>query len=83
MLHLQSCPFTVSSLHALNDVWRQINSLLGKKEITWKQRSRVDWSCEDNLGTYYFHNHSHERRRQNIIPSILHESQCVIGNTTI
>ena len=57
----------------MNKTRAEMNELLKREEIMWRQRSRVQWLQEGNRNTKYFHNKANQRRRKNAIMSIKDE----------
>ena len=45
----------------------EINILIEKEEIYWKQRSRISWLREGNSNTKFFHAKASTRRKKNLI----------------
>ena len=48
----------------------EINILIEKEEIYWKQRSRISWSREGDRNTKFFHSKTSTRRNKNLIVSL-------------
>ncbi|PKA56136.1 integrator complex subunit 11 [Apostasia shenzhenica] len=46
----------------------QLNEVLEREEILWKQRARVDWLKHGDRNTAYFHSTANSRRKTNFIP---------------
>jgi hypothetical protein len=57
----------------MNKTRAELNELLKREEIMWRQRSRVQWLQEGNHNTKYFHNKANQRRRKNAIMSLKDE----------
>ena len=49
---------------------KEVNDLLQKQEIMWRQRSRVDWLKEGDLNTSFFHGRASMRKRKNKISKL-------------
>ena len=57
----------------INKLQKEINELLDSEEITWQQRSKVQWLGLGDRNTKYFHSKASDRRRKNTISCILDE----------
>ncbi|KAL5762889.1 hypothetical protein ACOSP7_019153 [Xanthoceras sorbifolium] len=58
----------------LNDIKtreRELESLLSKEELYWKQRSRVDWLLAGDKNSKFFHRRASARKKKNLISSLL------------
>ncbi|XP_061353952.1 uncharacterized protein LOC133298637 [Gastrolobium bilobum] len=63
-----------SSLENLQrDLWKELEVILIREEITWFQRSRCDWFQFGDKNTEYFHSITVSRRRRNRIITIMDE----------
>lgn len=65
------------SLTRVQRLKKEINRLLVKEELMWKQRSRALWLHEGDSNTRYFHNCASHRFRRNRIDS-LENDECGI-----
>ena len=52
---------------AVSALRRELNTLHGKEETMWRQRSRVSWLTEGDKNTRFFHESASQRRRTNTI----------------
>ncbi|KAL5838662.1 hypothetical protein ACOSQ3_015831 [Xanthoceras sorbifolium] len=50
---------------------RELESLLSKEELYWKQRSRVDWLLAGDKNSKFFHRRATARKKKNRISSLL------------
>ena len=48
----------------------EINILIEKEEIYWKQRSRISWWCEGDCNTKFFHERGLQGGKRNLIVSL-------------
>ncbi|KAL5569458.1 hypothetical protein UlMin_026033 [Ulmus minor] len=51
-------------------VWKNLECLLDKEEIYWKQRSCTDWLTHGDRNSKFFHHKASERRRKNFIEGL-------------
>lgn len=68
--HLQerengNCPYM-----ELERMETELERLLVKEEVYWKQRSRVDWLRHGDKNTAYFHKHASCRHKRNMIKGL-------------
>ncbi|KAL5845880.1 hypothetical protein ACOSQ3_009404 [Xanthoceras sorbifolium] len=62
------------SEQVLNDIKlreRELESLLSKEELYWKQRSRVDWLLAGDKNSKFFHRRATTRKKKNMISSLV------------
>ncbi|KAL5759510.1 hypothetical protein ACOSQ2_018348 [Xanthoceras sorbifolium] len=57
-------------MEEIRKVERELEGLLEKEEIFWRQRSRTDWLAAGDRNTKFFHAHASRRRLKNSIASI-------------
>ncbi|KAL5783968.1 hypothetical protein ACOSQ2_006360 [Xanthoceras sorbifolium] len=50
---------------------RELESLISKEELYWKQRSRVDWLLAGDNNSKFFHRRATARKKKNQISSLL------------
>ncbi|KAL5836959.1 hypothetical protein ACOSQ3_014128 [Xanthoceras sorbifolium] len=50
---------------------RELESLLSKEELYWKQRSMVDWLLAGDKNSKFFHRRASARKKKNLISSLL------------
>ncbi|KAL5758878.1 hypothetical protein ACOSP7_021489 [Xanthoceras sorbifolium] len=58
-------------LNAIRSMERELESLLSKEELYWKQRSRVDWLLAGDKNSKFFHRRATARKKKNQISSLL------------
>ncbi|KAL5802880.1 hypothetical protein ACOSQ4_031185 [Xanthoceras sorbifolium] len=58
-------------LDAIRSMERELESLLSKEELYWKQRSRVDWLLAGDKNSKFFHRRATARKKKNQISSLL------------
>ncbi|KAL5842776.1 hypothetical protein ACOSQ3_013379 [Xanthoceras sorbifolium] len=61
----------VQVLDAIKSRERELESLLSKEELYWKQRSRVDWLLAGDKNSKFFHRRATARKKKNQISSLL------------
>ncbi|GMY35015.1 putative ribonuclease h protein [Fagus crenata] len=63
---------------------KELNALLGKEEIMWRQRSKVQWLREGDRNTKFFHVRANQRKRRNGMEGLFyHNGQWVTGQKDI
>ncbi|KAL5758842.1 hypothetical protein ACOSP7_021453 [Xanthoceras sorbifolium] len=62
---------SVQVLDAIKTRERELESLLSKEELYWKQRSRVDWLLAGDKNSKFFHRRATARKKKNQISSLL------------
>ncbi|KAL5784031.1 hypothetical protein ACOSQ2_006423 [Xanthoceras sorbifolium] len=58
-------------LDAIKSRERELESLISKEELYWKQRSRVDWLLAGDKNSKFFHRRATARKKKNQISSLL------------
>ncbi|KAL5735902.1 hypothetical protein ACOSQ2_030690 [Xanthoceras sorbifolium] len=58
-------------LNAIKCRERELESLISKEELYWKQRSRVDWLLAGDKNSKFFHRRATARKKKNQISSLL------------
>ncbi|CAB4313390.1 unnamed protein product [Prunus armeniaca] len=53
------------------DICREMDVLLEREEMLWRQRSRVSWMKYGDKNTRFFHEHAKVRGRRNLITTIV------------
>ena len=57
-------------IRQLKEKRRELNELLQKEEIIWRQQSRIQWMKEGDCNTKFFHTRASTRRKKNRINRI-------------
>uniref|UniRef100_A0A803P9A9 DUF4283 domain-containing protein n=1 Tax=Cannabis sativa TaxID=3483 RepID=A0A803P9A9_CANSA len=60
-------PLSRDKIHEASALQSQLDSLLYKNEILWKQRSKIHWLQAGDKNTKYFHSKATARRKTNFI----------------
>lgn len=68
---LEERAVTEEDQYQLKKLHEELNELLEREEIAWRQRSRVQWLQEGNRNTKFFHNKATQRRKKNTIESLV------------
>ena len=55
----------------IRDLKKEINEILTREEMMWKQRSRVEWLRNGDRNTKFFHASASQRRRKNRIDGVM------------
>ena len=66
----KALPPTKDNLHKVKQVQNQINEMLEREEIMWKQRSWISWLKEGDRNTKYFHRQASDRKKKNGIKGL-------------
>lgn len=56
--------------HGVNTLRKELNTMLAKEEVVWRQRSRVNWLKDGDQNTRSFHECAAQRKRTNTIMGI-------------
>jgi hypothetical protein len=67
------CERTVPEMEKIKDLQKELQLLLAKEEIKWKQKSKVAWLKEGDKNTKYFHACATQRKFKNAIDNIIDE----------
>ena len=67
---MNKCELTEESKSEFLHVSKQLDDLLLKQEIFWRQRSQMSWLKHGDRNTKFFHSKASQRRRQNYIEGI-------------
>ncbi|KAL5758330.1 hypothetical protein ACOSP7_020941 [Xanthoceras sorbifolium] len=62
---------SIQVLNIIKTRERELESLLSKEELYWKQRSRVDWLLAGDKNSKFFHRRASARKKKNLISSLL------------
>ena len=86
---LENMPMDEYRSNEVNDLRREVNVLMEKEEIFWRQRSRVSWLSAGDRNTKFFHACASQRKRTNQINGLRDENgvmqsdQQVISNIAV
>ena len=58
----------------INKLRKEINYLLDREEIMWRQRKKVQWMNSGDHNSKYFHSKASDQRKENTIYGILDEN---------
>jgi hypothetical protein len=61
----------IHSQRRRREIEKEMNCLLEREEIYWKQRSRIEWLKEGDKNTKFFHASATCRMHHNSIPSLI------------
>lgn len=64
---------TNNNLEALKYGKRNLNELLQRQEIIWRQKSKVEWLTEGDLNTTFFLGRATARKEKNLITRVKKE----------
>jgi hypothetical protein len=70
LAQLESSPMNEYSSSEVNTLRREVNILIEKEEIFWRQRSRVSWLKEGDRNTKFFHACASQRKKANLITGL-------------
>ncbi|KAL0451733.1 UNVERIFIED_CONTAM: Retrovirus-related Pol polyprotein from type-1 retrotransposable element R2 [Sesamum latifolium] len=73
LIQIRRWPITTASKFEENRICGEIEYLLARKEVFWKQRGKVHWLREGDRNTSFFHNQANFKRRTNLIQRIQNE----------
>ncbi|KAL0378997.1 UNVERIFIED_CONTAM: hypothetical protein Sradi_3205200 [Sesamum radiatum] len=69
-------PITTANKFEEKRVEREIEQLLVREEIFWKQQGKTHWLREGKQNMSFFHNHASIRRKNNLINRIQNAEGC-------
>uniref|UniRef100_A0A803P3N7 RNase H type-1 domain-containing protein n=1 Tax=Cannabis sativa TaxID=3483 RepID=A0A803P3N7_CANSA len=75
-----SLPISNENLSEASNLQSQLDSLLYKQEIFWKQRSKVHWLRAGDKNTKFFHHKASSRKRTNFIRKLTLDDGSTISN---
>jgi hypothetical protein len=61
LVQLENCPMDEYNSSEVNNLGHEVNLLVEKEEIFWRQRSRVAWLKEGDRNTKFYHILKEER----------------------
>jgi hypothetical protein len=70
LAQLESSPMNEYNSSEVNTLRREVNILIEKEEIFWRQRSRVSWLKEGDRNTKFFHACASQRKKSNLISGL-------------
>ncbi|KAL0408409.1 UNVERIFIED_CONTAM: hypothetical protein Sradi_1775300 [Sesamum radiatum] len=76
ILSLDKGNLSTDSKQLLEMMKSELEELLAREELLWKQRSKAEWLREGDKNTAYFHARANERRKRNMISSLQSEEGC-------
>ena len=71
---MNECELTEESRSEFLHVSKELDDLLLKQEIFWRQRSRVSWLKHGDRNTKFFHSKASQRRQRNFIEGIKNDN---------
>uniref|UniRef100_A0A803QG04 Reverse transcriptase n=1 Tax=Cannabis sativa TaxID=3483 RepID=A0A803QG04_CANSA len=73
-------PASSEQLAETSNLQSQLDSLLYKQELFWKQRSKVHWLRAGDKNTKFFHHKASSRKKTNLIRKLTLDDGSVISN---
>jgi hypothetical protein len=70
----------IHSQRRRREIEKEMNCLLEREEIYWKQRSRIEWLKEGDKNTKFFHKKSTWRKRKNNITKLKKDDGTIVDN---
>ena len=62
---------------------RELEDLLLKEEVHWRQKSRVKWIKEGDCNSKFFHRMTNGRRNRKFIKSLISERKVTLSNIKV
>lgn len=71
---LQKQPFTAAVKENTRKIKLELEGVLDREEILWKQRAKMQWLAEGDRNTRFFHNKASHRTRVNEISGLFNDA---------